>query len=280
MGKRIRIIFSVLVFVMLGLFGWRVYQGVWSPVNWTMLALAATACLLVFVRFVYIFNFSYALVTILNGALIWIARPSPATALVAAAAILYGTRLLWFTWSRTRSRSYAPRMDYVIAADVEMQTAGKIGLWFMCTWLLTFHLMALWLAAEHAELTAGIIAGAGVMVFGTLLEGVADWQKQRAKHVAPDRFVTAGLFARWRHPNYLGEILMQSGLMIVAVSAAADVGDIAAGVVAPLYIFVLMVSESRRVDDYQVTHYGSDPAYVKYRQSSGSLLPGFPNRRR
>ena len=260
---------------MIGLFAWRVFQGAWSPVNWTMLAISATACLLVFVRFVYIFNFSYALCAICNGALIWVARPSGATALVGGAAILYGLRLLWFTWSRTRSHSYAPRVENVAAVDREMPAAGKAMLWFMCTWLLTFHLMALWLAAEMAELTTGIVVGAVVMLAGTALEGVADWQKQRSKQQAPDRFFAGGLFARSRHPNYLGEILMQVGLMIVAGASAAAVGDFMAGIVAPLYIFILMVSESRRVDDYQITRYGADPAYVAYRARSGSLLPKF-----
>jgi len=260
---------------MIGLFAWRVFQGAWSPVNWTMLAIAATACLLVFVRFVYIFNFSYALCAICNGALIWVARPSGVTALVGGAAILYGLRLLWFTWSRTRSLSYAPRMQNVDVVDRDMPAAGKAMLWFMCTWLLTFHLMALWLAAEMAELSTGIVVGAVVMLIGTVLEGVADRQKQRSKQRAPDRFVVAGLFARTRHPNYLGEILMQVGLMIVAAASTTTFGAFVAGIVSPLYIFILMISESRRVDDYQITRYGGDPAYVEYRERSGSLLPKF-----
>lgn len=275
MDRRIRIIFSAFVALMIGLFAWRVSQGTWAPVNWVMLALSATLCLLVFVRFVYIFNFSYALCAILNGALIWVARPAPATALVGGAAILYGLRLLWFTWMRTRSRSYAPRMEKVAAIDRGMPAPGKAALWFMCTWLLTFHLMALWLAAVRVELTAGVVAGAAIMVSGTVLEGIADWQKQQAKRRAADRFVTDGLFARWRHPNYLGEILMQTGLMIVAASCAAGPGDLLAGIVAPLYIAVLMLFEARRIDDDQVARYGSEHAYVAYRERSGSLLPKF-----
>lgn len=275
MDRRVRIIFSAFVLVMIGLFAWRVSRGTWAPVNWVMLALSATFCLLVFLRFVYIFNFSYALCAIFNGALIWVARPGASTALVGGAAILYGLRLFWFTWSRTRSSSYAPRMESMAAIDRGMPAAGKAVLWFMCTWLLTFHLMPLWLAAVHARLTAGVVAGAAIMVSGTVLEGVADWQKQRAKRRAADRFVTSGLFARWRHPNYLGEILMQSGLMIVAASCATGPGDLLVGITAPLYIAILMLFEARRIDDYQAARYGSQHAYVSYRGRSGSLLPKF-----
>ena len=63
--------------------------------------------------------------------------------------------------------------------------------------------------------------------------------------------------------------------MTIAVVSAVTVNDILTGIVAPLYIFILMVSESRRVDDYQVTRYGADPDYVHYREHSGSLLPKF-----
>ncbi|MFW2405906.1 MAG: DUF1295 domain-containing protein [Gammaproteobacteria bacterium] len=275
MGNKIRIIFSTFGLVMIGLFVWRLVQGTWTPVNWTMLAIAATACLLVFVRFVYIFNFSYALCAILNGALIWVARPSAVTALIGSAAILYGLRLFWFTWSRTRSHSYALRMQNVVAVDREMPAPGKVILWFTCTWLMTFHLMAMWLAAERAQMSFGIVIGAATMLVGTALEGIADSQKQASKQVAPDQFVTRGLFARSRHPNYLGEILVQVGLMTIAVVSAATFDDILAGMVAPLYILILMISESRRVDDYQVTQYGADADYVDYRERSGSLLPKF-----
>lgn len=273
MGNKIRIIFSTFGLVMIGVFIWRLVHGAWSPVNWTMLAIASTACLLVFVRFVYIFNFSYALCAILNGALIWVARPSIATALIGMAAILYGLRLFWFTWSRTRSHSYAPRMQNVAAVDREMPAPGKVILWFTCTWLMTFHLMSMWLAAEQARLSLGIVIGVAIMCAGTVLEGVADWQKQRRKRIEPDRFVTDGLFARSRHPNYLGEILVQAGLMTIAFVSAAKLDDLLAGIVAPLYIFILMVSEARRVDEYQIMRYGADPEYIDYRGRSGSLLP-------
>jgi len=164
-------------------------------------------------------------------------------------------------------------MQNVVAVDREMPTAGKIILWFTCTWLMTFHLMSMWLAAEQAQMSFGIVVGVVIMFMGTVLEGIADRQKQRRKQAAPDRFVADGLFARSRHPNYLGEILVQLGLMTVALVSAASLDDFLAGIVAPLYIFILMVSESRRVDEYQITRYGNEPDYIDYRKRSGSLLP-------
>ena len=68
-----------------------------------------------------------------------------------------------------------------------------------------------------------------------MLEAVADQQKQSAKALNPTAFVSTGLYARLRHPNYLGEIVFQVGLIVAAVVAgAADGWTLAAGVAGPL----------------------------------------------
>lgn len=273
MGAKIRIIFSVFALIMMVIFGYRAAVDAWSMVNWGMLFVSFVCCLLVFVRFVYIFNFSYALCAILNGALIWAMRPSAASALIGGAAVIYGLRLFIFSWARTRSESYGGRMKNIVQADIEMPTPAKIMLYVMVTWLMTFHLMAGAYVAEAAVLSPGVIAGGIVMLAGTLLEGVADWQKQQAKFLAPDAYIATGVFSRWRHPNYLGEIGLQVGLMIAGLSVVTGVVDALIVVIAPLYIAILMVAESRRVDDYQITRYGSDPAWCDYRERSGSLFP-------
>ena len=268
LGAKIRIIFSVFAFIMMALFGYRAAVGGWSLANWGMLSVAFICCLLV------IFNFSYALCAIFNGALIWAVRPSVASALICGAAIIYGLRLFVFTWSRTRSASYAGRMTNIVQADDSMPTAAKVMLYVLVTWLMTFHLMAAWFVAQAAALSPGVIVGGLIMLAGTLLEGLADRQKQQAKKRAPDDFVASGLFSRWRHPNYLGEIGMQAGLMVAGLSVISGVADAIAVVIAPLYITLLMISESQRVDAHQSAHYGSDPAWREYRARSGSLFPG------
>jgi steroid 5-alpha reductase family enzyme len=280
MGAKIRTIFSVFALIMMALFGYGAAVGAWSMVNWGMLAVAFICCLLIFVRFVYVFNFSYALCAIFNGALIWATRPSAASALIGGAAILYGLRLFAFSWSRTHSESYAGHMSNIVQADQSMPTPAKILLYVMVTWLMTFHLMSAWLVAAAAVLTPGIIIGGIIMLAGTLLEGVADWQKQQAKNRAPDTWVATGVFSRWRHPNYLGEIGLQIGLMVAGLSAITSTTPVITGfvdvimvVIAPLYITILMISESQRGDDSQLTRYGADPAWREYRECSGSLFP-------
>lgn len=273
MAAKIRVIFSLFALIMIALFGYGAVVGAWSLVNWGMLAVAFVCCLLVFVRFVYIFNFSYALCAIFNGALIWAARPSAASALIGGAAIVYGVRLFVFSWTRTRSESYAGRVENLTKADLEMPTAAKLLLYVMVTWLMAFHLMAAWFVADAARLSPGVIAGGFLMLAGTVLEGIADRQKQISKQQAPDAYVATGLFSRWRHPNYLGEIGLQVGLMVAGLSVVTGIIDALTVVIAPLYITILMISEAQRVDDYQAARYGDDPAWREYRERSGSLFP-------
>lgn len=273
MGARIRIIFSLCGLIMIGLFVSAVMTGTWSAVNWAMLGVAVTCCLIIFVRFVFVFNFGYAACAMLNGALIGFARPSAASLLIGGAAFCYGLRLFVFSWSRTRSASYASRMQNIVRADREMPTAAKVVLYVMVTWLMTYHLMAAWFVAQAAVLSPGVVAGGIVMLAGTVLETVADRQKQRAKAHNPDVWVTAGLHGRWRHPNYLGEIGVQVGLMIAGLSVTTGATQAVMAVIAPLYITVLMISEARRADDHQAERYGTDPAWQAYRDRSGSLFP-------
>ena len=76
LDKHIRKIFSLFALVMIGLFIFGLVKDVWSNLNWAMLAVGGLVCVLVFRNFVYIFNFSYALACMLNGALLaaWFAN--------------------------------------------------------------------------------------------------------------------------------------------------------------------------------------------------------------
>jgi steroid 5-alpha reductase family enzyme len=145
----------------------------------------------------------------------------------------------------------------------------------MVTWLMTFHLLALVFIAESGTLSAGVIVGAAVMLAGILIEAVADSQKQVAKSREPKSFVFTGLYRRWRHPNYSGQILVQLGLMIAGLSCVSNLGDALTLLLAPVYIAILMLFEARRLDCDQFQRYGSDQAYQAYWQRSRSLYPGF-----
>ena len=274
MDNLIRQIFSVFFLVMLGLMIWRVMGGVWTPINWGMFVIALLCCTLVFANFVYIFNYSYALCVALNSVFIWFMLPGVAAALMAGVGIAYGLRLFVFTWQRMHSASYAPRVAHINERSDATPLFVKVLLWIQCTFLHTFHLMALYFVASRGELTFGVALGIAVMLAGTIIESVADAQKQAGKARDPKGLVTQGLFARWRHPNYAGEILLHVGLIIAGIAAVDSWPQMMVVCVAPLYIIILMISEAQRVDRVHVEKYGEQPGYAEYRRRSGSLIPG------
>ncbi len=270
----IRQIFSVFALAMLALLVSRVYAGVWTEINWIMLATAALVCLLVFKVFVYIFNFSYSLASIINGSLIAFAFPTAPGLLLGGLMVVYGLRLGSFTWARTHSESYASRATSTRAADQYMKTPIKIALWLQCTLLYTFHLFAVYLAAAKGVLSTSVILAAAIMLAGILIESLSDAQKQRAKTADPDKFVATGWFARWRHPNYFGEIVVQIGLIVAGIGAVeAGWANYLAVIVAPLYIMLLMISECFRADASLLKRYGEIEGFKEYWGRSGSMLP-------
>ena len=275
MQKLIRQVFSAFCVAMLALLIWRVIGGVWTPLNWGMFAVASVSCLLVFVNFVYVFNYSYAICVALSSALIWWSMPSVVAALMAGVGIAYGLRLFWFTWQRMHSESYAGKVKIIDENSAAMPLPIKLAIWFQCTLLHTFHLMALYFVAAKGVLTPVIVVGIAVMFAGTLIEALADAQKQAVKADEPDGLVIGGLFSRWRHPNYAGEILLHVGLIIAGLAAVNNLPNMLALIVAPLYIIILMISEAQRVDQLHAEKYGAQPEYENYRARSGSLLPGF-----
>ena len=274
MDKQIRQIFSVFCLVMLGLMIWRVVGGVWTPVNWGMFAIALFCCTAVFANFVYIFNYSYALCVALNSAFIWVMLPGVTAALMAGVGIAYGLRLFVFTWQRMHSASYASRVIHIKERSDATPLFVKILPWIQCAFLHTFHLMAVYFVAARGALTFGVALGIVVMLAGTVIESVSDAQKQAGKARDTKGLVTHGLFARWRHPNYAGEILFHVGLIIAGMSAVDGLQQLVVVSVAPLYIIILMISEAERVDRLHVEKYAEQSGYAEYRRRSGSLIPG------
>ena len=270
----LQIIFPLFVIAMWVACGLGVAGGQWTTVNWVMLGLAHVACAIIFVNFVLVFSYGYAFSMVLVNAALMALRPDPAVLVVGGVGVAYGLRLVWFVHARYRSQSYSTTRAKGERANTGIPLPLRLFMWVSCGWLMAFMAMPAWLAGLSG-LSAGLAAGAGLALAGLVLEAVADTQKQAGKAVNPGTFVTSGLYARLRHPNYLGEILFQLGLIVAAISSAPSGWYLAAGVAAPLYIVILMVWAARNQDTEQAQRYGADPAYQAWRGRTGCLLPGF-----
>lgn len=108
---------------------------------------------------------------------------------------------------------------------------------------------------------------------GILLETIADRQLRafRSGNPRPGAFLETGLWARSRHPNYLGEVLFWFGLYLFGVAAHpasalwTAVGPVA---MALLFLFVSVPWMDRRLVERR-------PGHAEYMQQVPALVPGF-----
>lgn len=274
MQGELRYIFPATIVLIWVLFGLSLSDGSWAPAQWLVLGLSHALCAVIFVNFVYVFNYGYALTKALNSLLLLALMPSLPAALVAGLSALFGLRLLQFTHARYRGVAYANNLARQRQASAAMPAPVKVFLWIAVSWLMAFQAMPAYFVARSGSMTGWVIAGAALMLVGLVVEAVADQQKQAAKNREPRAFVDFGLFRLARHPNYLGEIVFQAGYIVAAVGSVSGWQQRAMALAAPGYIIVLMSFAGRNADREQAERYGKDPAWQAYRARTGRFFPG------
>jgi len=193
--------------------------------------------------------------------------------LLGGAIAVWAIRLGLFLFARIRARGGDARFD-PIKPD-------------FARFLMAFLLQGLWVAvtagAALAAMTAarkvalGAIDGIGLALWlaGFGLEVAADREK-RAFHADPanrDRFIATGLWARSRHPNYLGEIVLWTGIALIAWPALA--GPALATLVSPLFVYLLLtrISGIPLLEARARKRWGDDPAYRAHLERTPRLFP-------
>ena len=98
---------------------------------------------------------------------------------------------------------------------------------FFMTWTLQGAWVFVTVSAGLGAITSGqkvapelaFYIGLGMWIAGFAIEVIADRQKTafRADPANADAFITTGLWAWSRHPNYFGEILLWAGIAVIAI---------------------------------------------------------------
>lgn len=203
---------------------------------------------------------------------------TPVTVVLSILLVLYGCRLGGYLMIREkRSASYQNTMKNEINDGSGMKRILQILVWVSCALLYVCEASPVLFRLENAAGTdAAAIAGTVIMALGIILESASDLTKNRYKKAHPKRFCDVGLFRLVRCPNYLGEVLIWTGVLVSGVTALQTGWQWAAAIGGWVCIVYIMFGGARRLELRQNKNYGSDPEYQKYVKSTPILLPFIP----
>ena len=196
--------------------------------------------------------------------------------LVAAMVMVWALRLSLFLFRRIAKAGKDDRFDQIKTKPLRFLMAWTIqGLWVLLT-----------AAAALAVITGGVreplgvvgIIGIAVWAAGMLIEIVADRQKSDFK-ANPDnagRFINVGLWAWSRHPNYFGEIVLWTGMAIVALPVLQ--GWQWATLISPVFVAFLLIKISGipLLEAKADKRWGGDDDYEAYKRQTPVLVPKPP----
>jgi len=192
--------------------------------------------------------------------------------LVAAMVAVWALRLGAFLTTRVRAAGSDTRFD-----AMKYRFA-----WFLMTWTLQGLWVLLTAGAALAAITspedrqvdALVLLGAAIWVFGFGIEVTADEQKRRfrARPENLNRFIATGLWAKSRHPNYVGEILLWFGVSVAAFPALSGWSMVT--LVSPFFVWLLLtrVSGVPLLEASADRRWAGDPEYEAYKVATPTLL--------
>ena len=160
--------------------------------------------------------------------------------------------------------------------------------WYLMTWTIggcwVFITMAAGLAAITSNTTVALgwpaLVGTLLWIIGFSIEIIADKQKRDfKKDTSKDKeFITTGLWAWSRHPNYFGEIMLWIGVTIIAYPVL--VGWQLCTLISPIFVYVLLtrISGVPLLENRAIKKWGSDPEYTSYLERTPVLIMRKPGK--
>lgn len=192
--------------------------------------------------------------------------------------IAYGVRLGGYLAVREfGSSSYSKNMVGEIKDGKTIPIGVKIAIWVTCAALYVTQVSPVFYRMLNGAGSSTITyIGAVIMLFGLVFESISDIQKNAAKKINSRRFVDTGLYRFVRCPNYLGELIFWTGVLITGLDALTGPVQWIVALIGYAGIVFVMFSGARRLEIRQNKNYGSDPEYQKYVKTVPIMIPFIP----
>ncbi|MCU0489363.1 MAG: DUF1295 domain-containing protein [Anaerolineales bacterium] len=193
--------------------------------------------------------------------------------LVWALVVIWAARLGTFLFGRIKKAGKDDRFDEIKPSFIRFLNVWTIqGLWVTFTMAAALVTIT---TTSRKELDFFALVGFLVWVFGFSMEVVADNQKSRfnANPKNKDKFIQTGLWARSRHPNYFGEIVLWIGVMIIALPVLQGWQWVT--LISPIFVALLLtrVSGIPLLKKKAEQKWGGQAEYEAYKKTTPVLIP-------
>jgi len=248
---------------------------------WAIFAAALVVSAIGFKKYVWFISLGYGFSIAAEGLLmlfLFAGNMNIGLVLASLLLIVYGCRLGGYLLVRElKSASYNTHMKNEIKDGGGMPFGVKVAMWITCALLYVTQVLPIFYRFANGAGTDGLlIAGLLVMLFGVAFETVADIQKNNAKKINPRRFCDTGLYRIVRCPNYLGEMIFWTGVLLAGVNVLSGAGQWILALIGYIGIIFVMFSGARRLELRQNKNYGNDPEYQKYVKTVPIMVPFIP----
>ena len=200
--------------------------------------------------------------------------PSSREWIVSALVVIWSLRLSSFLFLRIHRTGKDGRFDSLKTSPARFIIPWTLqGLWVFLTMSVVIVINSQSGPAPNLSIWDGI--GMALWTLGFGIEVVADAQKTafNSKLENRGRWIDEGLWARSRHPNYLGEILLWTGISFFGIPCFEGLEMIAW--ISPIFIFILLtrISGIPILEERAMAKWENDPEYQKYRENTPTLVP-------
>jgi steroid 5-alpha reductase family enzyme len=216
---------------------------------------------------------SLTYISVSSLALLFSPEPDVRSVLLYALVLIWAVRLGTFLFRRIQKVGKDDRFDEIKPNFLRFLNVWTIqGLW------VTFTMAAALVAITSATRKGlDLFAALGFLVWliGFAIEVAADAQKGAFSAIPENkgRFIRTGLWARSRHPNYFGEIMLWVGVAIIALPVLQGWQWVA--LISPVFVTLLLtrVSGVPLLEAKADKKWGGQEDYEEYKKNTPVLIP-------
>ena len=200
--------------------------------------------------------------------------PSARELIVSLLVVIWALRLSSFLYLRIHRTGKDGRFDRLKTSPIRFLVPWTIqGLWVFLTTIVVIVINSQ--AGSAPELGIWDAIGLLIWLLGFSIEVIADNQKSvfNANSENQGKWIDSGLWSYSRHPNYLGEIMLWTGIACFGISCFSGMERLAW--ISPIFIYLLLtkISGVPILDRRGLEKWGDQPEYHKYREETPTLLP-------